>query len=168
MKLQELAEKLGCRLEGDGSVDIRRVASLDQAEPGDITFFANAKYAEALKRTRASAVIAGDDAPAGPWPVLRTKDPYLAFANALSHFIDMPRPAPGIDPLSSVAADAVVGREVSIGPFVTIGRGARIGAQAGVMRDVPSGVEVAGSPAQPKREFFRQVATLMRLARRQE
>src|SRR6266487_2586337 len=108
MRLQELAEKLACRLEGDGSVEIRRVASLDQAEPGDVTFFANLKYARALKRTRASAVIAGDEAPAGPCAMLRTKDPYLAFANALSHFIDMPQPAPGIDPLSSIAPDATL------------------------------------------------------------
>jgi UDP-3-O-[3-hydroxymyristoyl] glucosamine N-acyltransferase len=127
MKLTDLAEKLACRLEGDGSVEIRRVASLEQAVPGDVTFFANPKYAAALKRTRASAVIAGDDAPAAPCAMLRTKDPYLAFANALSHFIDMPRPAPGIDSFSSVAADATVGRDVSIGPFVSIGRGARIG-----------------------------------------
>jgi UDP-3-O-[3-hydroxymyristoyl] glucosamine N-acyltransferase len=49
-----------------------------------------------------------------------------------------------------------------------IGCGARIGAQAGVMRDVPSGVDVVGSPAQPKRDFFRQVAALKRMARRQE
>ena len=48
------------------------------------------------------------------------------------------------------------------------GRGARIAAQAGVMWDVPSGDEVAGSPAQPKRAFFRQVATLKRMARIQK
>ena len=45
-----------------------------------------------------------------------------------------------------------------------IGRRARIGAQAGVMADVPAGAEVVGSPAMPVREFFRQVATLRRLA----
>jgi UDP-3-O-[3-hydroxymyristoyl] glucosamine N-acyltransferase len=49
-----------------------------------------------------------------------------------------------------------------------IGRGARIGAQAGVISDTPPGAEVLGSPAQPKRDFFRQVATLKRMARRQK
>ena len=143
MKLQELAEKLACRLEGDGSVEIRRVAGLEQAVPGDVTFFANPKYAAALRRTRASAVIAGDAAPAAPCAMLRTKDPYLAFANALSHFIDEPRPAPGIDPLSSVAADASVGRDVSIGPFVTIGRGAKIGDRTVVHSNVSIGAGAA-------------------------
>jgi UDP-3-O-[3-hydroxymyristoyl] glucosamine N-acyltransferase len=46
-----------------------------------------------------------------------------------------------------------------------VGRGARIGAQAGVMADVPAGAEVVGSPAQPVKEFFRQVAMLRRLSR---
>jgi UDP-3-O-[3-hydroxymyristoyl] glucosamine N-acyltransferase len=45
-----------------------------------------------------------------------------------------------------------------------IGRGARIGAQDGVMWDEPPGEEVVGFPAQPKRVFFRQLATLKRLA----
>ena len=83
MLLQDLAERLGCRLEGDGRLEITRVASLDQAGPGDLTFFANPKYGAALRRTRAGAVILPDDAPAVPCAMLRTNDPYLAFANAL-------------------------------------------------------------------------------------
>jgi UDP-3-O-[3-hydroxymyristoyl] glucosamine N-acyltransferase len=114
MKLQDVAEQLGCLLEGDGSLDIQRVESLEHAGTGDLTFFANPKYAAALRRTRASAVILGFDAPAASCAMLRTSDPYLAFA-------------PGVDRLSFVAPDATLGRGVSIGPFVSIGRGARVG-----------------------------------------
>ena len=57
MQLRELAERLGCRLEGDGALEINRVASLEDAGEGDIAFFANPRYAPALRRTRASAVI---------------------------------------------------------------------------------------------------------------
>jgi UDP-3-O-[3-hydroxymyristoyl] glucosamine N-acyltransferase len=127
MKIAELAERLGCRLEGDGSLEIRRVASIEQADEGDVTFFANPKYAVALRRTRASAVIAGDDAPAAPCAMLRTSHPYLAFANALSFFVSSAHPAPGIDKFSAVAPDAILGQQVSIGPFSAIGHGARIG-----------------------------------------
>jgi UDP-3-O-[3-hydroxymyristoyl] glucosamine N-acyltransferase len=137
--LQELAEKLSCRLEGDGSVEIRRVASLEQAVPGDVAFFTNPKYGAALRRTRASAVIAGDAAPPAPCAMLRTNEPYLALANALSLLVDIPRPVPGIDPLSSVAKDATMGRDVSIGPFVTIGRGAKIGDRTVVYSNVSIG-----------------------------
>ena len=51
LRLSELAERLGCRLEGDGRVEIRRVTGLEQAGEGDLTFFANPKYAHALRRT---------------------------------------------------------------------------------------------------------------------
>jgi UDP-3-O-[3-hydroxymyristoyl] glucosamine N-acyltransferase len=47
---------------------------------------------------------------------------------------------------------------------LTIGSGARIAAQAGVMRDVEPGETVVGSPAQPSRDYWRQVALMKRLA----
>jgi UDP-3-O-[3-hydroxymyristoyl] glucosamine N-acyltransferase len=127
MTVAELAERLGCRLEGDGSLEIRRVAAIEQAGEGDVTFFANPKYASALRRTRASAVILGDDAPAAPCAMLRTSYPYLAFANALTFFVSSAHPAPGVDQLSAVAPDSILGEHVSIGPFAAIGHGARIG-----------------------------------------
>jgi UDP-3-O-[3-hydroxymyristoyl] glucosamine N-acyltransferase len=127
MRLSELAERLGCRLEGDGGLEIRRVAGLEQAGEGDLTFFANRKYAAALRRTRASAVIIGEDAPPAPCAMLRTRHPYLVFANALSVFAEPSHPAAGVDELSFVASDASIGRDVSIGPFSSVGRGARIG-----------------------------------------
>jgi UDP-3-O-[3-hydroxymyristoyl] glucosamine N-acyltransferase len=127
MHLSELADRLGCRLEGDGSLEIHRVAGLEQAGSGDLTFFANSRYAPALRRTRATAVILGEDAPQAACAMLRTSDPYLAFANALSLFVSVSRPAPGIDPLSHIAPDATLGRDVSVGPFSSVGRGSRIG-----------------------------------------
>jgi UDP-3-O-[3-hydroxymyristoyl] glucosamine N-acyltransferase len=139
MKLSELAERLGCRLEGDGSVEIRRVAGLEHAVAGDVTFFANPKYAGALRRTRASAVILHDDVPAIPAGMLRTKEPYLAFANALALFVSPARPEPGIDQLSYVAKDASLGRDVSIGPFSSVAKGARIGDRTAIYPNVSIG-----------------------------
>ena len=127
MQLRELAERLGCRLEGDGTLEIRRVAGLEQAGEGDLSFFANPRYAPALRRTRASAVIIGEGAAAAPCAMLRTKHPSLAFANALAMFVAPAHPPPGIDRLSMMAPDAAVGRDVSIGPFSSVGRGARVG-----------------------------------------
>jgi UDP-3-O-[3-hydroxymyristoyl] glucosamine N-acyltransferase len=136
MQLRELAERLGCRLEGDGSLEIRRVAGLDQAGEGDVAFFANRKYAAALRRTRASAVIIGDNEEPAPCAMLRTKQPYLAFANALSLFVPAGHPPAGIDTLSSVASDASIGPGVSIGPFSSVGAGAHIGARTVIYPNV--------------------------------
>jgi UDP-3-O-[3-hydroxymyristoyl] glucosamine N-acyltransferase len=67
---------------------------------------------------------------------------------------------------SAVLGDFVqVGGQAAIAGHIHIEPGARIGAQAGVMSDVPAGAALVGSPAQPRQEFFRQVATLKRMAR---
>jgi UDP-3-O-[3-hydroxymyristoyl] glucosamine N-acyltransferase len=127
VKLRDLAARLECRLEGDGGLDIVRVSGIQFAEPGDVTFLANAKYEKALATTRASAVILSEHAPSAPCATLRTRDPYLAFARAVGLFSPAWRPPPGVDSLAAVASDARVGEDVSIGPFVAIGEGAAIG-----------------------------------------
>jgi UDP-3-O-[3-hydroxymyristoyl] glucosamine N-acyltransferase len=129
LKLREIARRLECRLEGDGAVDIRRVATIDDAGPGDLTFFINVKYAPQLRRTAASAVILGDDAEAAPCAMLRAAHPYFAFAKAVELFARDERPAPGIHPLAHVAGTAVVSPDAFIGPFAVIAEGARVGAR---------------------------------------
>ena len=139
MKLAELADRLECRLEGDGDVDITRVAGIHDAGPGDVTFLANRKYEKVLPQTRASAVIAREDAPAGPCAMLRVRDPYLAFARAVGIFAPDSRPQPGVHPMAFVAPDATLGRDVSVGPFVSIGEGVVIGDRTVVHPNVTIG-----------------------------
>jgi UDP-3-O-[3-hydroxymyristoyl] glucosamine N-acyltransferase len=67
---------------------------------------------------------------------------------------------------STVLGDHVmVAGQAGLVGHLRIGRKARIGAQAGVMSDVPEAADVVGSPAQPVRDFFRQIAALRKLAR---
>ena len=131
MRLREIAERLACRLEGDGDIEIVRIASLQQAQPGDLSFVANTRYLSQLAVTKASAVILGTVAGGAParCAVLRSDDPYSAFARAVSLFVQTAPPATGVDRLSAVAGDAAIGADVSIGPFVTVGAGASIGAR---------------------------------------
>ena len=66
---------------------------------------------------------------------------------------------------STVLEDFVmVAGQAGFAGHLHIGKGAKIGGQAGVMADVAAGTDVVGSPAMPVRDFFRQVATLRRLA----
>jgi len=129
LTLRELADRLGCRLDGDGGITVWRVAGLDEAGPGDVSFLANRKYASSLGATRASAVIVGIDDPAAPCATLRTPDPYLAFANAATVLAPDDRPAPGVSAHAVIAADVTLGEGVSIGPHSTIGSGVVIGAR---------------------------------------
>ena len=66
---------------------------------------------------------------------------------------------------STVFEDFVVAAgQAGFAGHVRVGRGAKVGGQAGVMSDIPAGAEVMGSPAQPVKTFFRQIATLRHLS----
>ena len=131
MNLRALAERLHCRLDGDGEIDIRRVTGIEHAESGDLTFIANAKYQVFLQTTRASAVLVapGVTRPALGPALLICDRPYLAFAQALGVLVAAASPEPGIDPSSVIAPDAHLGAQVSIGALVVVGSGARLGAR---------------------------------------
>jgi UDP-3-O-[3-hydroxymyristoyl] glucosamine N-acyltransferase len=65
---------------------------------------------------------------------------------------------------STILEDFVqVGGQAALAGHLRIGQNSQIGAQAGVISDVPAGSVLLGSPAQPRKEFFRQVATLKRM-----
>lgn len=139
MKLRDLAARLECRLDGDGDLEIGRVAGIEEAVAGDVTFLANPKYERALASTGASAVIVREDAPAAPCATLRTSNPYLAFARALGLLAETTRPASGVHPLASIAPGTQLGVDVSIGPFVVIGDDVAIGDRTVVMSHVAIG-----------------------------
>jgi UDP-3-O-[3-hydroxymyristoyl] glucosamine N-acyltransferase len=139
VKLRELADRLGCRLEGDGDIEIARVAGIQHAQPGELTFLANPKYESALMRTRASAVLLREDAPAAPCAMLRTPDPYLAFARAVGIFAPPWRPPSGIHPLAAIAAEAEIGQNVSIGAFVSVAEDAHVGNNTVIFPNVTIG-----------------------------
>jgi UDP-3-O-[3-hydroxymyristoyl] glucosamine N-acyltransferase len=72
----------------------------------------------------------------------------------------------GISGSAEIGDFVVIGGQVGVAEHVTIASKARIGAQSGVMSALEPGAVVAGSPARPARQMFREVATLKRLAQR--
>ena len=66
---------------------------------------------------------------------------------------------------STVVDDYVMmAGQVGVAGHLHIGKGAKLGAKAGVMRDIEAGAEVMGAPAIPTKQFMRQVVALTRLA----
>lgn len=72
----------------------------------------------------------------------------------------------GISGSTRVGNFVVIGGQAGLTGHLSIGDGVRVAAQSGVMRDVEPGVTMAGSPALPAREHWRQVATLAELAKK--
>lgn len=128
--LQELAEFTAARLIGDGNIDVAKVASITQAQPGDLVFVQDEKDLAQALASQASAVIAGDFASgstAAGKPLLISDRPRLAFcrAGALLH----PRKAhkPGIHPTAVVDASAKVAASASVHAHAVIEAGVVIG-----------------------------------------
>jgi UDP-3-O-[3-hydroxymyristoyl] glucosamine N-acyltransferase len=136
MKLAEVAQKLGCRLEGPPELEIHGVAGIDYAEAGQITFLANRRYFPLLHSTRASAVLVEEGIKMARYPdlpplaALRTPNPYLAFAQAIELFYQPPRYAPGIHPTAVIAKSAKIGEGAHVGPYCYVDEDVEIGRDA--------------------------------------
>lgn len=128
MHVQELAKRLGASVDAALDVEIRGVAPMDEAGPGEVTFLSNPSYARRLKDSRASAVLV-DPAFSGEAsiPLLRIANPYLAFAKAIAFFHQPPQPPPGVHPTVVLGQDVVLGRGVSIGAYAVLGDRVRVG-----------------------------------------
>lgn len=127
MKLAELANRLSCKLEGDGSIEILGVATLENAREGDLSFLTNSKYQKEAQRTQASAILIGHEGPPMNVALLRHDNPYLAFAKAVEMFFS-PQPAPPtIHPTAWISDTASVGNNVHIGAFTYVGDGVVLG-----------------------------------------
>ena len=142
MRLGVLAERIGCRLEGDGGIEITGVRAVDEAGPADLTFVTDAKHLARLSDSRAGAAILPESAPAGDRPALRVSNPHLALARALAVFYPGGRVAPGVHATAVVAAGARVDPGASIGPLCVVGSGADIGAGTRLDAQVFVGADV--------------------------
>jgi UDP-3-O-[3-hydroxymyristoyl] glucosamine N-acyltransferase len=127
--LGQLAQRLGATLRGAADTPISGLATLQEAQAGQLSFLANPQYRKFLPGNQASAVLLSPaDAEGYGGAALVVANPYLAFAQ-LSHLFD-PRPVAiaGVHPTAVIAADAQVHASASIGPYVVIESAAQIGA----------------------------------------
>jgi len=147
--LQQIAEAVNAHLQGDGSVEVRGVASIPSASPTDLVFVQDQKYLSAALGSAAAAVVTADFAPtSSSKPLLIAENPKLAFARAARLLYEKNgalqqgrihgtavvhasvRLAPGVlvDEHAVIADDTTVGENTRIGagccigPAVTIGR----------------------------------------------
>ena len=131
--LGQLAERLGATLRGAADKPISGLATLQDAQAGQLSFLANPQYRKYLADTQAAALLLSPaDAESYAGDALLVANPYLAFAQ-VSHLFD-PRPTTvaGIHPTAVIAADAQVDASASIGPYVVIESGVQIGERVSI------------------------------------
>jgi UDP-3-O-[3-hydroxymyristoyl] glucosamine N-acyltransferase len=130
MKLERIAEMLGCSIEGDANLEISGVAAIDEAKKGELTFLADRKYRAALEKSAASAVIVAKETAPAHMAALRSAHPRLDFARAIEMFHPAPHFPQGIHPTAVVADSAKVGAGAHIGPHCFVDENVEIGRNA--------------------------------------
>ena len=137
--LGSLIEALGGELLGDPATLIDRLSPLSSAQTGALAFVAQARYAQQIQSTGASALIVTPElakAAAARGACIVTPDPYLYFARLTQWWRaeHAPVATPAVHVSASIHPSAAVDASADIGPFAVIGaqarvaKGARIGA----------------------------------------
>jgi UDP-3-O-[3-hydroxymyristoyl] glucosamine N-acyltransferase len=132
MTAHEVAAFLHGEISGDPGVDILRVAKIEEAAAGDLTFLANPKYEKFVGTTKASAILVSSSFDAkrerAGLTFIRVPDPYVGFLRVMKRVTPMPDPFPkGIHPTAIISESATLGGNVSLGGHVVVGRNAVLG-----------------------------------------
>jgi UDP-3-O-[3-hydroxymyristoyl] glucosamine N-acyltransferase len=128
MNVEKIAEFLGGNLTGSRETEISSVAALEYAQTGEISFLEKTDSASRVFDTKASCLLVSEDFNAEVYcPVIRIKNPKLAFAKVAGILHPPKKRAPEIHKSAVVAESAKIGKNVFIGAFVCIGENSAIG-----------------------------------------
>ena len=134
MTAAELAAKLEGELVGDPKANLRGVASLESAKPGDVVYVESEKRLPAALASPASAVLVGRGAFARDKTLILVAQPKWAFARAAALLQPEPplvtgrHPTAVIHPTARLADNVAVGAHAVIEENVRVGRNTQIGA----------------------------------------
>ena len=127
LSLKKIANLVGGNVIGDDSFTIEGINSLDAAAQGEISFFADRKYKESLRKTKASAIIISEENLLFKGPQVVVSNPVLAYAKVASIFVPPVPRYPGISEQAVLHESTHIGKDVSIYPLVYVGEEALIG-----------------------------------------
>jgi UDP-3-O-[3-hydroxymyristoyl] glucosamine N-acyltransferase len=127
--LKELAAMCAGELLGDPAQEIKGAASLAEAVPGEVTFFADPRYAALLRKTQASVVfVPRDFSESIAAATIRVENPAKAFEQVVFKFAPKPISfVPGIHSTALIDSSVRLGARVSIQPYAVIEAGTVIG-----------------------------------------
>jgi UDP-3-O-[3-hydroxymyristoyl] glucosamine N-acyltransferase len=148
IRLEHLAKLIGAELEGDPGIEVSRPASLEKAQPTDVSFFHDRRLSDHLARTNAGAVIiARADRELFSGNCLIAENPQLAFIAVCDVLLNGAAVPVGVHETACVDVGARLGDGVCVGPNSVIeagaklGDGVRIGAATYIGADVEIGAE---------------------------
>lgn len=126
-KLIELINGLDAVIKGDENCLITGIATIQQAQTGQITFLANPSYRKYLSTTQASAVIlSAADVDLCKTVAIVSSNPYYVYAKIAEIFDEQPTSVNGVHPSVNLGRSVAIDPSASIGPNVVIGSHVKI------------------------------------------
>ena len=126
--LSDIAKMIGGYVKGDAAIMITGLSGIREAESGDLTFLANAKYLPLLEKTQASAVIVAQGVETGKLAAIIVENPSLAFSKLAEDFFKASAPTiKGINKTAVIGKDVHLGQNVAVGPYAVIEDGVVLG-----------------------------------------
>jgi UDP-3-O-[3-hydroxymyristoyl] glucosamine N-acyltransferase len=129
MRAEEIARLVGGKLQGDGTITIRGVASLESAGPDDLSFAETPRALGRARESRAGCILVPKTASILGRTTVAVEWPKWALVRVAEALYPPEKPAPGIHPTAVVDASAEVAPGASIGPHAVVEKGARVGAR---------------------------------------
>lgn len=135
--LGEIAQRIGARLEGDATIRITGVSSLESPRADSISFITHSRYYKQLNNTSAAAVILRqDDLEQCPVAALVCDNPYATYARLTALFASSDNAGEAIHPSAVIDPTAILGEGVRVGAYAVIGGGVKIGAGSRIYPNV--------------------------------
>jgi UDP-3-O-[3-hydroxymyristoyl] glucosamine N-acyltransferase len=134
-----IAGFLGGQVAGDKEAKVHTVSSIEEGEPGALTYLTNPKYEKHLYKTRASIVLVNKDfTPSEPVTatLIKVEDTGAAVLKLLQMYQAAKPRKQGISERASISERATLGEDCYVGDFAVIEAGARIGADCQIYPQV--------------------------------
>lgn len=127
--LSDIAAFIGGEITGDGNLEIKNLAKIEDAVPGDLTFLYLSQYEKYFSTTKASAILIkpGFSKTRSDISYIEVPDPNKAFFKLVRKFFSPDFPLEGIDQSAFVHPDAKLGENTAVGKNVVISRGCKLG-----------------------------------------
>ncbi len=128
ISLEELAKHIGGELIGDRNLTVSNICDIEEARKGDLVFIFRKKSKGLLEKTKGSCAVVPEGLEAAPIPIIKCKNPSLAFKKAAELILPQHIPHPkGIHKTASVGKNVKLGKDVTLGAYACLEDGAEIG-----------------------------------------
>jgi UDP-3-O-[3-hydroxymyristoyl] glucosamine N-acyltransferase len=126
----QIAGILEGEVEGDASVEVSKLAKIEEGTPGSLTFLANPKYTPFIYTTKASVTIVDKTFVAEQQissTLIRVDNAYESFSKLLEYYNQVKMNKTGIEDPVFVSKSASLGENIYLGAFSYLGDNVIIG-----------------------------------------